>query len=680
MNRIVESEAYAERVYAGVLGKIIGVYLGRPIENWSHERILAEFGEIDRYVASERKAPLVVADDDITGTFTFFRALEDHGYDPGLTPAQIGETWLNYLVEGRTVLWWGGMGASTEHTAYLRLASGVPAPRSGSIALNGKTVAEQIGAQIFIEGWGLVHPGDPAAAADLARRAASVSHDGEAVHGAQVVAALVALAFVETDVRAMIEGALACVPAESTIARLIGEVCGWRDAGMDWYAAYGKLREEYGYDKFPGGCHMVPNHGVVILALLYGDGDFSRSLMVANTCGWDTDCNSANVGSIVGVLGGLAGIDAGYDWRGPVRDRILLPTADGGRCVSDAVVEARKIVEAAHALHRIPYRAAKDGARFSFGFPGSVQGFEAQGAGLQNVDGALAVSLLASSATVSTATFPGADVRRTKGYAVVCSPTLSPGQTVRARVRGKAGRVRAALGVWTLTGEDEGRLLASDPVLLGAGEEATLEFRVPDLGGYPTTDVGLVVEGEFGDGLVLDRLGWDGCPDVTLERTPGGVAWRDAWVDGVSELGVWGESFRLIQNRGTGLLIHGSREWTDLCVEAEITVHLVENAGLGVRVQGMRRYYALRVVRDGRAQLVKMLDGGLRVLDERPFAWSFGDRIAFRLAASGNRLRGSVGGAILEAGDDDRPLRNGGVAFVLTEGRVGADSVRVRPT
>src|SRR5690606_13682471 len=123
----------------------------------------------------------------------------DYGNSPDLTPAQIGQTWLNYLIERRTVLWWGGLGNSTEDTAYLRLKHGRAAPASGSIATNGKVVAEQIAAQIFIDGWAMVAPGDPERAADLARRAASVSHDAEAIYGAQALAAMQSLAFVEAD-------------------------------------------------------------------------------------------------------------------------------------------------------------------------------------------------------------------------------------------------------------------------------------------------------------------------------------------------------------------------------------------------------------------------------------------------------------------------------------------------
>src|SRR5918996_731019 len=220
---------YAERVYAGVLGKIIGVYLGRPFEGWTHEQIMENLGKIKYYVNDRRDLPLrnhqlVVTDDDISGTFTFIRALADYNNSSDLTPAQIGQIWLNYIIENRTILWWGGLGNSTEHTAFLRLKDGIPAPRSGSIALNGKVVAEQIGAQIFIDGWGLIAPGDPALAADLARRAASVSHDGEAIYGAQVIAALIAEAFIESDIDKLLDSAMGFIPTDSIIYRLIANI------------------------------------------------------------------------------------------------------------------------------------------------------------------------------------------------------------------------------------------------------------------------------------------------------------------------------------------------------------------------------------------------------------------------------------------------------------------------
>src|SRR5919108_5561167 len=376
---------YEERVYAGVLGKIIGVYLGRPFEGWTHAQIMASLGEIKYYVNDRKDLPLhnhelVVTDDDISGTFTFLRALPDYNHSLNLTSAQIGQTWLNYIIENRTILWWGGLGNSTEHTAFLRLKDGIPAPHSGSIALNGKVVAEQIGAQIFIDGWGLISPGDPDLAADLARRAASVSHDGEAIYGAQVIAALIAQAFVELDLEKLIDSAAGLIPADSIIYRLIADICDWHAADpQDWYAARAKLARHYGYDKYRGNCHIVPNHGLVILSLLYSQADFQRAQTIVNTSGWDTDCNAGNVGCILGVRNGLAAFEGGPDWRGPIADRLYLPSADGGRAISDALHETDRILETAYAIRGESWSPAKSGARFHFSLPGSVQGFRSPG-------------------------------------------------------------------------------------------------------------------------------------------------------------------------------------------------------------------------------------------------------------------------------------------------------------
>ena len=257
---------YVERVYAGVLGKMIAVYLGRPIEGWSYEMIMERFGEISYYVHEALGVPLVVTDDDLSGTFTFVRAMPDYGNSLDLTPAQIAQTWLNYIVEGKTILWWGGIGDVTEHTAYIRLKQGILPPRSGSIELNGPVMAEQIGSQIFIDSWGMIAPGDPELAADLARRAACVSHDGEAIYGAQVVAALVAQAFVESDINKLIDAAVSVIPSDSTTYRMIEQVRNWQARQPDWHQTLGQIDSEYSRERYPGNCHIVPNHARIIMA------------------------------------------------------------------------------------------------------------------------------------------------------------------------------------------------------------------------------------------------------------------------------------------------------------------------------------------------------------------------------------------------------------------------------
>ena len=266
---------YAERVYAGVLGKSIGVYLGRPFEGWTYERIQEQLGDINYYVHDKLDVPLIVTDDDISGTFTFIRALDDFNANPKISAKHIGHSWLNYIIEKRSILWWGGMGNSTEHTAFLRLKNGVEAPMSGSEKMNGKVVAEQIGAQIFIDGWALVSPGNPDQAARLAKEAASVSHDGEAVYGAVVLAVMESMAFIETDMNSLIDKALTYIPTDSIITKLIDDVRKWHALESDWRATRETIAANYGYDKFGGNCHMVPNHALIIHSLLHGEDDLS---------------------------------------------------------------------------------------------------------------------------------------------------------------------------------------------------------------------------------------------------------------------------------------------------------------------------------------------------------------------------------------------------------------------
>jgi ADP-ribosylglycohydrolase len=658
-------EDYAERVYAGVLGKAIGVYAGAPFEGWSHEAIAGRFGEIDRYVHAEVGRPVVAPDDDISGTFTFFRALEEHGFDPALTSKQIGDTWLNLVLEGRTILWWGGVGMSTEHTAYHRLKQGIPAPESGSIALNGRQVAEQIGAQIFIDAWGLLCPGDPERAADFAQRAARVSHDGEAVFAARVVAALVALAFTSKDVRYMVDAGAESAPPDSTIAAVIRDVCAWYDQGLDWRSGFARIRERYGYDRYPGPCHVVPNHAVVIHALLHGAGDFGRTLLVANGCGWDTDCNSGNAGCIAGVFGGLAGLDAGYDWRGPVGDRLYLPSADGGRCVTDAVREALEIVRAHHRMRGEP---CAETPRNALCFPGSTQGFASGDAALANDGSGLAIRPYGERGRALTAVFPPSEAFNLGGYSMVASPSLYPGQVLRARAAG-SGRARlvvAGNGPGDVPVESRGPW---------TGPEADLVWRVPANAGYPILEAGVEVEGPEAR---LEWLTWDGEPEADLGAPETGELWRRAWVCGASEMSHSLAPFVVTQNGGPALVTQGERSWRNVAVEARVRTPLAASVGVALHVQGLRRYVALRLDADGMARLVLVYDSE-RVLAQATFDWRSCQTLTLRLEGYGAELLGSVNEMDLLRASDST-LECGAIGLLLAEGTVIVDSVRVSPS
>ncbi|MEM8860855.1 MAG: ADP-ribosylglycohydrolase family protein [Chloroflexota bacterium] len=709
-------EDYIERVYAGVLGKIIGVYLGRPFEGWPYEQIMSQLGEINYYVHDKLNVPLIVTDDDISGTFAFLWALKDYGYSKDITAAQIGQTWLNYLIEERTVLWWGGMGNSTEHTAYLRLKNGIQAPKSGSIALNSKVVAEQIGAQIFIDGWAMVSPGDPEFASDSARRAASVSHDGEAIYGAQVIAAMEAQAFVEPDINKLIDVGLSVIPADSVIARMINDIREWRAKEPDWRKARELIEAHYGYDKYGGNCHMVPNHGLIIHSLLYGEDDFQKSLMIVNTSGWDTDCNSGNVGCLLGIKNGLAGIDAGPDWRGPVADRLYIPTADGGSSINDAVTVTYDIVNTAMQMVQEPPIQPKNGSRFHFEMPGSVQGFQIEesiaskgSATLENVadhsqlgERSLAIHchklapgrVARASSAVFTPSKEVSDYFLAQGYALYASPTLYPGQTIRAGAMAdhtNSAPLTATIYLDVYGKNDELKKVYGPTAGLAPGEIHRFEWMLPAEVEGPVAKVGIEVSSQqAADGAIyLDYLGWDGAPNVTFKRpdhVKGGwgersaLMWHYAWVNGIDDFDPkYPEAFRLMQNSGTGLLMQGTRTWTDYQVSSTITPHLVRSCGIGARVQGMRRYYALLLAPNGKVQLVKALDG-TTVLAEKTINWQYQNSYTLRLQVEDNQLKGWVDSELVfDVVDNQRPLTGGAIALLCQEGRMATEAVIVSP-
>ena len=305
---------------------------------------------------SGSNCPLIVTDDDIAGTFTFIRALEDHGASADISrrarSAKPGSTTSSRIARSCG-------GADTANRPSTRpgsiLRRGVEAPASGSIAVNGQAVAEQIGAQIFIDGWAIVAPGDPALAARLAEQAAKVSHDGAAVDAAKLWAAMEAEAFVSRDIEHLLDvGPRADSAVDSPIARLIADIRRWRRQYPDWRDARQEIEAHYGYDKYPGHCHVIPNHALMIMAAPLCSARFFRAQTIVCTSGWDTDCNAGNVGCLMGAMLGLEGIEAGRDWRGPVADRMLISSADGGDAINDAVRVSARLVDIGRRLAGLP--------------------------------------------------------------------------------------------------------------------------------------------------------------------------------------------------------------------------------------------------------------------------------------------------------------------------------------
>jgi len=380
-----------------------------------------------------------------------------------------------------------------------------------------------------------------------------------------------------------------------------------------------------------------------------------------------------------------------------------LPTAEGGSAITDALTEACKIINIAKAMRGQEAYRPKNSARYHFNLPGSVQGFREEdsidsrgllvikNALLDPASGQRALALhyqgvsTGREARAATPTFiPPAYAQQHMHYTLIASPTLYPGQTVRAKVVASPDSshpVQVSLYLRHYGADDRLVLLRGVAEEIAPGQGCELAWTIPDLGGQPVAEIGVAIASQkrANGTLYLDWLTWSGAPRVRLSRpAEGGKLWSMAWVNAVDEYGYrYPETYRLMQNNGTGLLIQGTRQWQNYIVSAEITPHMVASTGLAARVQGMERYYALLVTADRKARLVKRLDGQA-ILAEIDFSFAWDQTIRFGLSVKGSSITASLDDQVVfTVQDNDHPLMDGGVALVVKEGRMACEEVVV---
>lgn len=694
------TKAIEERMYAGVLGKALGVYFGHPVEGWSYEAIANRLGQFRYYPNATLGEPLIVPDDDISGTLVFCRGPLDDASGAEPTSGSVAATWLNYLIEDQTVLWWGGLARSTEHTAYLRLKEGIWPPQSGSIALNGASMAEGIGAQIFIDGWGLLAPGDPARAARYARAAAHVSHDGFAVDAAVFIASMVSAAFEESDLGRLMEIGLHQIQHQGVIELVTSTIA--RAAQGDWREVRDWIERAHGYAKYPGNSPAATNLAADVMALVCGGDSFPEVLSIVSSAGWDTDSNAGNVGCLTGVRLGLEGFQHGVDLRTAVADRLFVVSADGGECVTDVAREARKIADGARVLLGEDI-ASTLRPRFQFEYPGSQQGWQsypdpACADALSSLealpDSGLRLTLrrLSSGATarVAAPTSGPAEAMAAAGtsaFEVIASPTLYATQTVRFQVcPSTAGIViRPFIRVVADSGLDD---LYGDHVSLAArGQD--MEWKVPPHSGRIQL-IGLEVSGAgIADAhLDLQRMDWAGAPerfvlgrsyemspDLTpwTTRTP----WLDSFVSSAKHLRPDYTTTCVVSHpEELGVATIGTADWRDYSVTSTITFNMQETAGLVARAKGHRRFYAA-VVRHGELQLLMQRDAQRIVLASAPVDIQIDSVHELCLAVQGTRLVADVDGRrMVEA--EDHTYASGAAGWLVERGSFLADGFEVR--
>ncbi|MGO4538385.1 ADP-ribosylglycohydrolase family protein [Paenibacillus sp. 2TAB19] len=327
-----------DRVYGAWLGRSAGCLLGHPIEGWRRDRIAGLLRETDnspiRYYISSDIDPSIAAkygvineggsygnrcvswinnvehmveDDDLNYTIVGLAIVEKYGCD--FTPDDVAEAWLNLLPALRT--------CTAERIAYRNILNLVGPPASASYR---NAYREWIGAQIRADFYGYIYPGNPEKAAESAWRDASISHVKNGIYGAMWVAAMLAAAAVTDKMEDIIMAGLEQIPATSRLAAELEEVLQWHSDGLSYEEAIERIHGKYDESHPYHWCHTISNAMVVTVALLYGEGELESTIGKAVAAGFDTDCNGATAGSVIGMRNGASRLPE--KWIEPLRDQI----------------------------------------------------------------------------------------------------------------------------------------------------------------------------------------------------------------------------------------------------------------------------------------------------------------------------------------------------------------------
>jgi ADP-ribosylglycohydrolase len=329
---------FLEHLHGGLLGRICGCMLGKPVEGADRRSILIWAQATDNWpikdyfsmpTAQQHKAielqkprslprtasksllrghiDGMVPDDDTNYTTIGFAMVKEHGKD--FTSLDVAGFW------GRTVPIF--QTCTAERVAYRNFTNLVLPPLSGS---HRNPYREWIGAQIRADYFGYANPGNPKRAADWARRDASVSHVKNGIYGEMWVAAMLAAAFVEKDWVKVIRAGLAQVPATCRLAEDVGRIITARSSGASYQAVVDQIHQQWQEADHHDWCHTNSNAQVVATALLYGEDDYEKTITRAVMAGFDTDCNGATSGSLWGVMHGVSALPA--KWTAPINDRL----------------------------------------------------------------------------------------------------------------------------------------------------------------------------------------------------------------------------------------------------------------------------------------------------------------------------------------------------------------------
>lgn len=291
-------DIYKDKLFACWIGKNIGGTMGTPYEG------KREFLDIQGFITDKN---VVLPNDDLDLQLVWLRAIESFGAS-GVNRQRLGELWLSYITPH-----WKEYGIAKSN-----MKKGLYPPLCGDAFTTWK---DSNGAWIRTEIWACLAPGAVDVAARYAYDDACIDHGalGEGTIAAVFIAAMQSAAFYIRDIRELIDIGLACIPQNSRVAKSIRQVIECFEGGKD-YKTTRNIILEMNMDIGDGWFEAPSNVAYVVIGLLFGQGDFKKSMIYAINCGDDTDCTGATVGAILGIMGGTKAIP--QDWQEHIGDAI----------------------------------------------------------------------------------------------------------------------------------------------------------------------------------------------------------------------------------------------------------------------------------------------------------------------------------------------------------------------
>ena len=284
-----DSAAFRDQVRAGWLAQLIGGAIGTMVEGYSSANIYDTFGEVRAYLREPN-----TYNDDTTYELAFLDAFSKKGY--AVTSEDIALSWVGLIPSG-----W-----SAEELAIRNLKNGIFPPESGQYR---NPFNEWIGAQMRAGICGMVAPGDPEAAAELAWKDGCISHANNGILGEVFNAVMTSLSFVEKDIQTIVQTAISLIPDDSEYRSVLDFVWDRCERSGDWRLVLTECEERY--QKY-NWIHAYPNACCEVIALYFGNGDFSETLHMIAMCGLDADCNAGMVMPIVAIREGCGSIPEKY--------------------------------------------------------------------------------------------------------------------------------------------------------------------------------------------------------------------------------------------------------------------------------------------------------------------------------------------------------------------------------